>query len=211
MKIALICGSPKVNQSTSGYILEELKSYISNDNTIVQYNIHKPEISNQVMDELLSCDSLVFAFPLYVDAIPTHLLKVLVDFSSYANAKVKKNILVYAIVNCGFFEGKQNEIAIDIMKHWSEKTGLTWGHGLGIGAGGMLFSVKNVPNGRGPKKDLGNALLEFTDSINNQKEKETIFVNLNFPRFAYIQAAHMGWRAQAKSNGLKSKDLNQKI
>jgi multimeric flavodoxin WrbA len=209
MKLAFINGSPKVKQSASGCIIEDFQSFINKEHTVYHYIINKPDVSNEIMDEILSCDSLIFAFPLYVDAIPSHLLKVLVNLSSYAISHGKKNILIYAIVNCGFYEGKQNEIAIEIMKHWAEKTGFIWGQGLGIGAGGMLHSIKNVPYGRGPKKNLGKAFTKLADSVNNQNGKESIFVNINFPRFAYIKAAHMGWRASAKSNGLKIKDLHK--
>ena len=70
----------------------------------------------------------------------------------------KKEITVYAVVNCGFYEGRQNSLAIAMMENWCHRAGLRWGQGLGIGAGGMLAGIRNVPLGSGPKKNLGRAL-----------------------------------------------------
>lgn len=39
----------------------------------------------------------------------------------------RKDIMVYSIVNNGFYEGKQNRIVIEQMKHWCKAVGLKWG------------------------------------------------------------------------------------
>ncbi|HAW69762.1 MAG TPA: hypothetical protein DHD79_09105, partial [Firmicutes bacterium] len=85
------------------------------------------------MAELAACDTLVFAFPLYVDGIPSHLLSCLSQMEGYLKPLASKEMRVYAIVNCGFYEGRQNQHALDMMQNWCAKTRLIWGHGLGIG------------------------------------------------------------------------------
>ena len=153
-------------------------------------------------------NALVFAFPLYVDGIPSHLLSCIMQLESFLSTIKEKDIVVYTLVNCGFFEGHQTALAIEMMKNWCKKAGLRWGQGIGMGAGGMLQSVKNVPAGYGPKKDLGEALSKLVKNISERSSGEDIFITANFPRFLYKLAAEMGWRKSVKANGLKTRDLH---
>ena len=42
------------------------------------------------------------------------------------------------VINNGFFEGKQNHIAMEQMEIWCESAGAKWGQAIGIGTGEML-------------------------------------------------------------------------
>ena len=118
---------------------------------------------------------------------------------------------MYTVINCGFFEGRQNEVAIDIMKNFTYKAGLLWGQGLGVGGGGMLASIKTVPLGHGPKKNLGKAFNEIVPNIIYGESGDTIYTTPSFPRFLYIAGGNLGWRSQIKTNGLKVKDLFRQL
>lgn len=95
----------------------------------------------------------------YIDSIPSHLLRFLVDLEEHTFQK--KDIMVYIIVNNGFYEGKQNRIVIEQMKHWCKAVDLKWGQAIGIGAGEMLPLIKDIPLGYGPQKILGTQLISF--------------------------------------------------
>ena len=116
MKIAMINGSPKSKDSTSGQILKELKTCLINDATYTDYQFNKPQPSEEALLTLNDFDVLVFAFPLYVDGIPSHLLSCLkkIQQSGLSN----KNITVYCIVNSGFYDGIQNSNAVEILHNW---------------------------------------------------------------------------------------------
>ncbi len=208
MIIAFINGSPKTHESSSGCVLHELKALIDNANhEIYEFSFKKPQLSSEETDNLVECDALVFAFPLYVDGLPSHLLNCLVQLETLFSAIKEKNILVYSVVNCGFYEGHQNELAIEIMENWCIKAGLKWGQGLAIGAGGMLPMLKNVPNGHGLKKNLEGTLKQLANNILKSASGQNICITANFPRILYKLAAEMGWRQSIKANGLKRKDL----
>lgn len=211
MQIALINGSPKVKDSNSGRALKDLKGFISDTSIISEYSFRKASLTEKEISELGDFDALVFAFPLYVDAIPAHLLSCLIQLEEYFKANCKKNIKVYAMVNSGFYEGHQNKIAIDIMENWCEKAGVIWGQGLCIGAGMMLSSVENVPAGHGPKKNLGVALKELGENISKGNSGENLCIIPNFPKFLYRMSGNFGWIQQAKGNGLKRKDLYRRL
>lgn len=209
MLIGLINGSPKIKDSNSKYLLSELKPLISNGNEIIEFETKKV-IDTEYYDRILSCDVLVFAFPIYVDGIPSHLLKILIELEERAKVKNRNNIIIYTIANCGFYEGSQNSIAIEMMKNWCEKANFKWGQGIGTGAGEMIGSIKNVPLGHGPKKNLGNTVSILAKNIIECKSGEELLISPNFPKFAFRIAGNMFWNSKAKANGLKKKDLFKK-
>ncbi len=206
MNIMLINGSPKPNGSTSGAILSELRDYLPG-HTISECAFHAASaLTPALADTLAAQDVLVFAFPLYVDAIPSHLLRILVQLEDkWKNADVDQQ--VFAIVNAGFYEGRQCVNALRMIKSWCEKCRLRYGRSVGIGAGGMLPSLVNVPAGHGPRKNFTKALRQLAQSIDDRVGGEDIFAVPNFPRFLYMKLAHMGWRMQARQNGLSPKQL----
>lgn len=211
MKIALINGSPKSKQSSSEVALKDLQTCLSNDNEIIKYNFKKPVLTKEEIEGLLNCDVLVFSFPLYVDGVPSHLLNCLCQIEEVAKNINDKSITVYAIANCGFYEGHQNKWAINIIKNWCIRAGFKWGQGIGIGCGGALSAMSGLPLGKGPKGRMGIIFKSFADNINSKSKAEDVYFSLNFPRFLYKLMAEFGWRQTIKQNGLKAKDLFRRL
>lgn len=208
MKIALINGSPKVKNSTSGTLLEDLKYYCSGKAEIIEVGLHSATISEKVKEELNTAEAWVFAFPLYVDGIPAHLLSCLVQLEEACLQNHETNI--YGIVNCGFYEGIQAEFALKILQNWTTKGGYVWGSGIGVGGGGGLAMMPKMEPGQGPKAPIDKALSILADGILKKKMQENNYVSVAFPRFLYKLGAQMGWRQMIKANGGKKKDLNRR-
>ena len=80
----------------------------------------------------------------------------------------EKEITVYTVVNCGYYEARQNAPALEIMKNWCRKCGLIWGIGVGVGGGSMMPMLREIPAGRGPRKRLSRALAELADDIKSR-------------------------------------------
>jgi multimeric flavodoxin WrbA len=207
MKIALINGSPKAKESASEAVLQMLKPLLHDENEIIEYDFRKSMLNVNELEQIAECNALVFAFPLYVDGIPSHLLNCLYQMEAFFKTKPAGNLTVYSLVNCGFYEGQQASIALEIMKNWCDKAKLNWGQGIGIGGGGMLKILTGVPNGQGPKKNLWIALESIASNITAAAAADNIYISPNLPRFIYKLGAEAGWRQQIKANGLKRKDL----
>lgn len=211
LKIAMINGSPKAKDSASEAALQALRTFVSDgplsDSQVAEFDFRKPQLSVEQMEQLEGQDIWVLAFPLYVDGIPSHVLNCMAQLENYFKAKPKPKVTVYCLVNCGFYEGEQCGLALEMVENWCVKSGWQWGQGVGIGAGGMLPAVKNVPVGRGPKKNLGKALETLAGNMVSRSGGGNIFITANFPRFAYKFAAEMSWRQMVKANGLKVGDL----
>jgi hypothetical protein len=208
VKIALINGSPKTGKSNSGWFLEKLEGCLNEGHELVRYNVVKKDFID--FNALYQMDAIVFAFPLYIDAIPSHLFRIMVEMEK--SARGEKVPFVYTIVNNGFYEGRQNHIALDIMKNWCARAGLRYGQGIGQGAGEMMSSVEKVPLGHGPLKNLGEVIKELAQNIEVGKSGEDVLFSPNFPRFAWrFMATHHYWHKKAKGNGLKIRSIKKRI
>jgi multimeric flavodoxin WrbA len=200
VKITIVNGSPKKKGSGSGIIIQECLDKIG---STADCTVFETANQDNTPSAFTGCDALVFVFPLYVDGIPSHLLR-LMDEMCGEIGKLSPKAAVYAIVNNGFCEGRQNHIALEMMRNFSACTKLTWGQGLGIGAGGMIGSS---PIGRGPMKNLGIALDQIVQNILTGKTGDDFYIAPNFPKALYRISGHISWKVQARKNGLKTKDL----
>lgn len=99
MRISIINGSPKLRESTSGLMIELLTPLIS-ENEIVVYRINQGNLTERQFADIKNSDVLIFAFPLYVDSIPAHLLHLLIELEE--RNFFNPNTMVYCIVNNGF-------------------------------------------------------------------------------------------------------------
>lgn len=215
MKIAMIDGSPKRGKSNSGYMLQVLEPLISSGNEMFHYTINKMTFCEGRCSELCHMDTLIFSFPLYIDAIPSHLFRELINLEERMKAEraVKaEEIYVYAMINNGFFEGNQCRVALEILRNWCLRSGLYFGQAICQGAGEMMGSMEKVPLDQGPLKNLGSALENLADHIRSRSSEEPVFLSPEFPRFAWRHAAtHMFWNTSAKRNGLKEKDVLKRL
>lgn len=222
MKISIINGSPKGKKSASQMIINSMRdSFARIDDANSQgkleicellANKDKPQCE---ISDIFDSDALVLVFPLYVDGIPGHLLGFLAKLEASSEKFTRadgKPIKVYAVSNCGFYEGEQANVALDIVRNWSNKFGLCYCGGIGIGGGGALQAFENMKAGRGPRAPIDNKLSCLVDSIisGNSLEKNT-YISIGMPRGLYKFGSHSGWRRSVKANGLKPKDLNRQL
>lgn len=212
MKIAMINGSPKVGKSNSGYMLQQLEPLLSPGNELFFYAISGKPLSDGQHGELCRMDALIFAFPLYIDAIPSQLFRMLIALSEHMKMERNEEIYVYAMINNGFFEGKQCRVALEILQNWCFRSGLHFGQGICQGAGEMMGSLEQIPFGHGPFNNLGTAMESFAKHIQSRGTEEPLLLSPNFPRFAWrFASTHTFWNAAAQKNGLKKKNILKRL
>lgn len=174
---------------------------------VINFNARAGILPIRSLETLNSSDAIVFAFPLYVDSLPSHFLRFLEALEIYFKANENHNIRVYAISNCGFYEGEQNRIALKIIENWCHKCNLIFAQGLGIGGGPVANEFPNVELGHAIKKDIGLAINTLCINILNDGVCSNIYASINFPKRLYIFEGNNSWTAVAKKNGLKKKDI----
>ena len=207
MKIIIINGSPKTLKSNSEILGNYLFPLLKENNIKKYYSIYF-QLNGKTKNEIYNSDVLIFIFPLYVDGIPSNLLKLLIKFEKENVIRPKTKI--YCIVNNGFYEGKQNFLALLHMKNWCKKVNAKWGQGIGIGSGELLPYLKKFKLGQGPLKNLEKILNRFSRNILTLNSDKNIYITPNWPRSLYFIQGSISWILKARKNNLKIRELFKK-
>lgn len=207
MKIIIINGSPKTLKSNSEILGNYLFPLLKENNIKKYYSIYF-QLNDKTKNEIYNSDVLIFIFPLYVDGIPSNLLKLLVKFEKENVVRPKTKI--YCIVNNGFYEGKQNFLALLHMKNWCKKVNAKWGQGIGIGSGELLPYLKKFKLGQGPLKNLEKILNRFSRNILTLNSDKNIYINPNWPKSLYFIQGSFSWILKARKNNIKIRELFKK-
>ncbi len=142
MRTVCISASPKKRWSNSAYLLAAAKRFIRGEKESIHFRGAKDY--PRIFDALLKADALVLAMPVYVDAVPSHVLELLQKIEQFAKEH-DLHFRVYALCNCGFYEGEQCELEMEMLQCWCERAGLTFCGGTGVGAGEMIGFLPLVP------------------------------------------------------------------
>lgn len=207
MKITIINGSPKTVKSNSEILGNYLFPLLKENNIKKYYSIYF-QLNDKTKNEIYNSDVLIFIFPLYVDGIPSNLLKLLVKFEK--ENVVRPETKIYCIVNNGFYEGKQNFLALLHMKNWCKKVNAKWGQGIGIGSGELLPYLKKFKLGQGPLKNLEKILNRLSRNILTLNSDKNIYINPNWPKILYFIQGSFSWILKARKNNLKIQELFKK-
>ena len=186
-----INGSPKLDKSNSFYFLSMI-----NDNSKIRF-LYKDDFDD-ILRDINKISTIIFSFPLYVDGPPNKVI----EFMEYINDnKIDiKDKKIYCIINCGFFEAKQNEIAALIIKNFAINNRAKYMGSFNIGAGEIvgkrnrkiLYKIISIPFYFKIKK--------FKNSIN-----KGLKVNLNttirpMSKKLYVFLANISWRKKMREN-----------
>lgn len=212
MKIIIINGSQKAGESNTGIILNRLNKLIKDEHNAVNYKLGTKQFWPEIFKDIISCDVIVLAFPLYNDSVPSNMLKMLIELEGHLRKANKKDIIVYTIINNGFYEGKQTYIAFEIIQNWCEQTGLIFGGGIGQGAGEMIGATKNMPINYGPFNNLARSLKLLVEKMELKETFIIKYLSPYFPRFLWkFMAVHTFWHPLANKNKLTKKDILKKL
>lgn len=207
MKIMMICGSPRPQRSTSLYLLNALKDRLAEGNEVTLCRAPDKNKNDREAVErgLLNCEILLVACPLYVDTFPGSFIGVM---EWIEQIREKGQPRTYLVINNGFYDARQNHIAAEMFWNWCEACGFEKGYAVCVGGGEM---AQAAPLGHGPSANLGKAIDRLAADVREKKSGQTVYVEPNFPRFLYLQAAHIGWKKQARQNGLKASEIRRRI
>jgi hypothetical protein len=108
-------------------------------NKITEYSLRNKKHFPLIFESLKTASVVVLAAPLYVDGIPSHVLRFLLEAEQFCKAAC--HFKLYVISNSGFIEGRHSEIHLKQYRCWCERAGVAYGGGLGIGGGVMLHLI----------------------------------------------------------------------
>jgi len=213
INLCVINGSPRKQNSGSTYLISELNKLLDNNVETKEYYISNLMKDKTLLEEIISYDKIIFTSPLYADCFPSTMLEFMAAFEDFIKEKDTIKMDMYCLVNCGFLEGTQNKIALNIMKIYCMRLGFNWRFGVGIGGGEFMTGSKEMPLNSRIKKPVYNAFLALKEDIENNSDGQVdnILTNAKIPKFIFKFAANIGWKSMAKKDNLKTKDLYKQI
>ena len=140
MKTVFINCSPKKRFCASAYFLFLQRLFTGGEK--VTEKLRTPADHDRILEQLRDAQAVVFGLPLYVDGVPSHVLRFLEKMEAYCKMN-HLNLSVYCIANNGFIEGRQNEPLMQTFENFCARAGLSWGGGVGIG-GGVMLNVTRI-------------------------------------------------------------------
>lgn len=151
---------------------------------------------------LRAAETIVLATPLYVDGLPSAVLRLLSALEQDPGGKKR----VYAIGNLGFYESRQIQNLLAFVRSWCEQCGYVYGGGLAVGAGAMNAQLLKLPGAKNAVAGLERFASAILDgrSVNDHYEDSFLF-----PRAAYVLAANHSWIPKGKKNGLTKEELRR--
>ena len=106
MKTVFINCSPKKRFCASAYFLFLQSLFVGGKK--VNEKLRTPADHSRILDQLKDAKAVVFCLPLYVDGVPSHVLRFMEKMEAFCLENNLK-LSVYCVANNGFIEGKQNE------------------------------------------------------------------------------------------------------
>ncbi len=140
MKTVFINCSPKKRFCASSYFLFLQRLFVSGKK--VTEKLRTPADHDRILEQLRDAQAVVFGVPLYVDGVPSHVLRFMAKMEAFCRENGLQ-LSVYCIANNGFIEGKQNEPLMRVFENFCVRAGLSWGGGVGIG-GGVMLNVTRI-------------------------------------------------------------------
>ena len=140
MKTVFINCSPKKRFCASAYFLFLQRLFTGGEK--VTEKLRTLADHARILEQLKDAQAVVFGLPLYVDGIPSHVLRFLAEAETFCREN-GLSLNVYCIANNGFIEGRQNEPLMQVFENFCARAGLTWGGGVGIG-GGVMLNVTRI-------------------------------------------------------------------
>lgn len=131
-KLIVINGSPRPAVSNSKKYITLFSRYYKGD--IQVFNALSKDYSGHI-EALRKADSMLLVFPLYADALPVSLM----NFLKVVDAERINSLKVHIMINCGFFEPEQNNIAIDMLHLFCERNDFQIGACLSIASGEAIL------------------------------------------------------------------------
>jgi len=212
-KVTLLVGSPRKEKSAS----EALGLYLCKHLDPVQFIYQKMYLRDQVykkdknrewIQNILQSDLIILVAPLYVDSLPSFVIKTLEIIHRQAKKENhEKEINFLAIINSGFPESFQSQIALDICRHFAQKTDMVWLGGLALGSG-MFLGGKDIGKMgwfvRNIKKSLDETAVALNQGIPIPESAIALMQKALFGKIFFQWFANLGFKQRAKKNGLKN-------
>lgn len=192
-KIMIVNASPRAPKSNSRQYAKLFTKYCYSHTEYFEVNKSNHLMLCNMMENF---SDVLLVFPLYADSMPVTLLNFLKTLETNATQK-KPTISV--IINCGFIEPQQNNIALEMLQLYCKKNGYLFGSTLKIGSGEAILTT--------PFSILLKAKMKkFAVSVNSHRYKN-FQVTMPISKKMFIKASTVYWENYGKKNGISKAEM----
>lgn len=192
-KIMILNGSPRAPRSNSKQYAALFAKY-SRFSTET-FSVTGPK-SKEIGNRIQEFSHVLLVFPLYADGIPVPLLLFLKEWEQNG---FKGNPMVSILINCGFLEPEQNDVAIDMVKLFCRKNGLTFGSVLKIGSGEAILQT--------PFRWLVERKIRRLASSIEKGIPLVQQVTMPLTKNMFLKASEKYWESYGKKNGITRDEM----
>ena len=208
-KILLLNASLRWREGNSAKLAAELGKKLDREYEtvpLVKYRLDRTDF----LPEMEQASSIVLCTPLYVDGLPSQLIRFMELCEKEYRGPAKR---IYVLANMGLYENSQLVNLFEAVRQWCDSMGFTYCGGLGVSAGELVGGLMEFTKpGMWPTKPVMNGLTRLADAIRSGKCTANIYTGPDgFPRSLYIAIANSGWKRMAKKNGIRPQDLFRQL
>ena len=146
-----------------------------------------------VAEAVSRAETVVLGVPLYVDGLPAPVLRLM---ETIKECRAGDQCRLYAVVNNGLYESRQNVNLLSMIRDWCDDAGLLYCGSLAIGAGEVMGTLmRGSRHVLWPAHNVLSGLSRLAAAIDAVEETETIYADAYlFPRWLYILIANVNWQ-----------------
>lgn len=191
--ILILNGSPRAPRSNSkryaALFMNRCKVQCEYQNITRTNHAALCEKMNEVSDVLL-------VFPLYADGLPVTLLDFL---KTLETCPPERKPVISVLINCGFFEHHQNDIAVRMVELFCRQNGYRFGSVLKIASGEAIL---DTPFCGLVKRKLGQLAAAIV-----QGKARVLHVSMPLTRGMFVRASTRYWVSYGKKNGVSREQM----
>ena len=203
-KVILLNGSMRNIDGNSAKLARALSGRLKSDNEIIDLRTYMND-PDRLISILNESQALVLCVPLYVDGLPSQVIK-LMERMERSGTGPKR---IYLLANMGLYESSQLDNLFSAVKQWCSRTGRDYSGGLGVSAGELMGTLMDViPLRRGTTKKASQGMDHLVRTIDEAETMADIYAEpFAFPRWLYVWIANTNWNRTSRKNGIKPKDM----
>lgn len=192
-KIMILNGSPRAPKSNSKQYSEIFSRY--SIHLCDYFNISRSNHA-ELISKMKNYTDVLLVFPLYADSLPVGMLNFL---KSLENNPPSRKPVISILINCGFLEYEQNDVAIRMLKYFCRKNEYSIGSILMLGSGEAILAT--------PFKYVAvKAIKRLALSVDKQDYRE-IKATMPLSKWLFKLAAEVYWTRYGKRFGISGKEM----
>lgn len=191
--VLILNGSPRAPRSNSKRYAQLFSEACPLET--VYFDLIKTEQA-KVLEAMEKTSRVLLVFPLYVDGLPV----VLLEFLKYLEEHPPENRPTLSVlINCGFLELEQNNIAVEMIRLFARKNGYPMGAVLKIGGGEAILNT--------PFRGFARAKIRALARAVAKDQKRVMGVTMPLPKKLFLKASSRYWEAYGRKNGVTREQM----